>query len=308
MIKDVYNSIKLSIIERTSSPVLGVFITSWLAYNWKTVAFATWGGDIELDQRVDTVEALLSVETGFMFGTTIPEHLYGPFWFTLLFAFLYPVLSPIPYYVWQKSDSIKQSIRSSFESQQLLSVEQSNKLRREIREAESDFNDTIEKYRLQYEDATKSLGEVQDELSDREQLIDNLRSQKKESDKLIEDLQQELAKVRSAADHTPPNNGKSKDVNITIKGRDVISDETGQKVNIDKYRDLKAKAQSAAIESSRLRQRAVEVLNDVAAENSFEQHLKLTAESDQKMKEHQRLQNEAAMLLQAITTAAPAQG
>jgi len=210
MLKDVYNSIKLSIIERTTSPVVGVFASSWLAFNWKVVAYIFWGGDLPLKVRVsEYIEPLLTEQTTFLWWFSIPEHLHGPIWFTFIFSFLYPVASIAPFYVWQKADSWKQYIRNRHEGQQLLSVEQSNKLRREMRSQEQGLNDTIEKYRTERDDAAAEAITLETQLRDLDHnsqvLTKDLEQSKKEHEDDRKSAHQTIAGLHDLLDANKSN-------------------------------------------------------------------------------------------------------
>lgn len=129
MLKDFSDSIKATLYERATSPLFGVFVLSWFAFNWK-IPVIIFVGKGDIFSRLRYVEDNLLIKSDFLF--------FYPLYVTLLILVFYPALAVIPFFWWQFWGNIRNKIRQNIEGKSLLTLEQSNQLRIKIAESEAD--------------------------------------------------------------------------------------------------------------------------------------------------------------------------
>jgi DNA-binding MarR family transcriptional regulator len=127
MITDAQKSIKAILYERVTSPVLGAFSISWALSNWKVWLICL---DPSLGAQ-DKIEAITK-------ATDAWHSIECPLLMTIVLAVIYPFISIGSAYIWEFSKSKLRSIRHSYDSRNLLTLEQSIAIRREINRMEEE--------------------------------------------------------------------------------------------------------------------------------------------------------------------------
>lgn len=130
-VKDFPDSIKAILYDRIVSPLSGTFIFSWLVWNWKLVYFF-----FVFDEGESIKAKIAYISTNF-------NNLWNLIWFPLLStAFLiglYPFISTGAYWLHLWFKNWQNDIKNTREKQQLLTVEQSIKLRLAIQDEQEKF-------------------------------------------------------------------------------------------------------------------------------------------------------------------------
>jgi hypothetical protein len=140
MLTELKKSTNAILFERVTSPLFGTLIISWLICNWKIVYLTIFISESKLEknkidyiienyQNIHTLITFPLIST-FLLLTVIPIISNGAFWMSLI------------YKKW-KTDK-----KNEVEKTQLLSIEQSVELRKEIRDKEIQFEKILEKKTL----------------------------------------------------------------------------------------------------------------------------------------------------------------
>ena len=189
MIKDLSQSIKATLYERISSPFFGIFVLSWLVFNWR-VPYVLILGDGNIYTRLNFVQ----------YHYIANHHLL--FWYPLALSIIvllsYPILALAPFSYWLFFTSLRTKIKQKIEGKALLTIEQSNKLREEL---------------------SRYSREKHEIILDMEKEIDNLSFQNKNLSKDLEKLTSEKQKLSIELDAINKKNEQLEVQNKVLKNK-----------------------------------------------------------------------------------------
>lgn len=151
--KDLINSIKVHLHERSTSPLFGAFALSWIVWNYKFIMVLL--SDLNPLEKIAYIDIFLfpSIQDSFLFGVLFPLTT------AVVFIYAYPIPAKIIFSYWKTKQNELNKERQKIEKQKLLSVEESQKIRQEISQLENkSFQDLEAKNRL-----IKQLEESRDE-------------------------------------------------------------------------------------------------------------------------------------------------
>ncbi|UUW10284.1 hypothetical protein NLG42_05635 [Flavobacterium plurextorum] len=137
MIDEIKKSINSIFEERVSSPFYGTLIISWLIWNWKIVYLTFFVDQDKLDKiKIDFI----------MDNYNDVWHLvYFPLISTFTLITIIPFLTNGAYWLDLKFTTWRVNQKNEIEGKRLLTLEQSIKLRSELRELEESFDKLLEK-------------------------------------------------------------------------------------------------------------------------------------------------------------------
>ncbi|ABZ94628.1 Hypothetical protein LBF_2131 [Leptospira biflexa serovar Patoc strain 'Patoc 1 (Ames)'] len=141
ILDEIKNSINSVIAERSVSPLFGSLLLSWLTWNWKIIYILFGHGNYsDYEDRLEYIEIFHSE----------PSNLYYyPLISTIAVLLIYPILSILAYWLWLKFDILKKKIRNRAERNELLTIEESVKVRMELQKSqEITTNLLVEKERV----------------------------------------------------------------------------------------------------------------------------------------------------------------
>jgi len=135
MIDEIKKSISATLYERTTSPLFGTFLFSWILWNWKIilVLFATNSQELETTKFEYIENNLLNYSSGIIY----------PVASTILILTLYAWLAEKAYQLWLYFDKRKLDLKNEIEKNKLLTLDQSIKLRLEISKKEESFDNLL---------------------------------------------------------------------------------------------------------------------------------------------------------------------
>lgn len=133
MLKELSTSLKAQLYERASSPILGSILVFWLIFNWEAVFYFLLS-----DSAVE--EKLAYIQNNFK---NFDRNVFYPLLYSALFCLLYPVVSCIPFYIWEWTSSHKLRSKSKLSLSEPLSVENSIAIRKELIEKEAKIKNVI---------------------------------------------------------------------------------------------------------------------------------------------------------------------
>lgn len=129
MLRESVKSFSTIVRERVSSPLSGIFVISWLIFNWKGVSFF-------LFENVAMSEKLSTIETVY---TSHWANFFGPITLTICLLLTYPIFSVAAYFVWQHFAVAKRRIYIKVSGEVPLTLEESRALRQELEEKDDEI-------------------------------------------------------------------------------------------------------------------------------------------------------------------------
>lgn len=185
MLDEIRKSINSSLYERTRSPLYGTLIISWSIWNWKLFYYVfTVNSKTPVFTRIDCIQTTITSNWTLYFGPAISTIII-----LVAFEFFanYAYWLHIYYKTWRANKKIKT------EGKQLLTYEQSLKLRGDIRLKEEEYEKLIQEKELQIkvlQDTIKiSNTPENNEIDEKE--ITNQQVQEKKVDMLFKKLKEE---------------------------------------------------------------------------------------------------------------------
>ncbi|MCT7577076.1 hypothetical protein [Aliarcobacter butzleri] len=192
--KDIINSFKAHLYERTSSPLIGTFIFYWIICNYKLIMII-FDGEMKLNEKFDLIKTIYPQEkitlwNGFdiYYQILLGNGLLIPLIITLIYILLLPYASNYIYSLWIKhqNDLKKRS------NEKVLTKKEFGDLQRRFTELELSFDDTFSKKDNEITQLKKILIEKDEYNLKLEKEINLLKDTyviQKEEHKLIEKLE-----------------------------------------------------------------------------------------------------------------------
>lgn len=152
MLKEISNSIRATLYQRVSSPLYGTYIFSWCLYNW-AIFLPLLFGDESFDTRIETFRAALySPESKFIYST-----LLIPMLMTIVILCVQPILQRFLYIYteWNRSEGLKK--RDKFNSETMLTLEQSNELRASVQKVQQFHQEVMKNKNIEIEEYKRQL-------------------------------------------------------------------------------------------------------------------------------------------------------
>ena len=177
MTSEFRKSINSILFERVSSPLYGAFFFSWLVWNWEIIYLTLFISEESIGcTKIQYIQDyLLNIHTIF----TLPAIS------TLILIVIVPFISNGAYWITLKFTQWRKNQKSSIEGKQLLTLERSIEIMKQINQKDREFDELIEK---------KNENEKNQNL-----LIDQLNKQLTEKEKEIKQLNLKLNNPRKYA-------------------------------------------------------------------------------------------------------------
>lgn len=145
--KDIINSFKAHLYERTSSPLLGSFIFYWIICNYKLI-MVIFDDEMKLNEKFDFIKTIYPQEkitlwNGFdiYYQILLGNGLLIPLIITLIYILLLPFASNFIYGLWIKHQNNFKKISN----EKVLTKKEFGDLQRRFTELEVSFDDTFSK-------------------------------------------------------------------------------------------------------------------------------------------------------------------
>lgn len=170
--EEIKKSISAILQERTTSPLFGTFIVSWLLWNWKIPYLSFFVSENKF--KINKIEYIIANYNDTHYLITYP--LIS----TLILLTIIPFLSNGAYWLSINFENWKSKHKNLIESKQLLTVEQSIELREQIFKQEERFsklvqdkNSEIESLKKQIE-SDKTVEKVDEKIDDSNSELEKL--------------------------------------------------------------------------------------------------------------------------------------
>jgi hypothetical protein len=195
--KDLWDSFRLQINERLSSPPLGSFVISWLIWNHRMIAVLFSG--MTIHERFAFIDKTLypNAQTAWVY------HIVGPLGCALAYVFIYPWPAKWINGFWLRRQNELKKQRDEIEGATLLTKEEAEAVRRSanqrIRQTEEEnqrLRDEIENWKKMLSDASQHkepAPKSHDPFASKRQEIDR---QKLESEEIEAELQLREARLK----------------------------------------------------------------------------------------------------------------
>lgn len=138
MTKDIINSIKVHMHERSTSPLFGAFAFSWIGWNYQFIL--TLFSDFKITDKLLFIDNVLypTIWHNIFLGFVIPLIT------AVCFIYFYPKPAKEIFKHWRKKQKEMNEERQKIEDETLLSVEDSRKIRQEINQLENKYHEDLE--------------------------------------------------------------------------------------------------------------------------------------------------------------------
>lgn len=160
--KDIINSFKAHLYERTSSPLIGAFIFYWLIFNYKMLI-------ILFDDKLKSSEKFTNIDTIYQNDLFFDIPLNGviyPIIATLLYLLVFPWISNLIFEGW----TYHQNNLKKIGNKKVLTYKEYGDLQRRFTEVELSFDDTFSK-------KDNEINQLKSLLTEKDELILNLKEQ-----------------------------------------------------------------------------------------------------------------------------------
>ena len=146
-------SLKAQLYERVSSPILGSLTVFWFLFNWEPVAYFSLS-----EAKIE--DKLVYIADNF---SDFDKNIFYPLLYSSIFCVIYPLVSFIPFYIWEQTSSKKVKLKNNLSMSEPLSVEKSIAIRKELLEKEQKIRQVIIDHNNEKEDLKKLLIEIKSE-------------------------------------------------------------------------------------------------------------------------------------------------
>ncbi len=138
MLDDLAKTVKAQLYERASSPLLGAFAISWIAWNYRFVLVLL--SSMPAAEKFTFIDANIfnSYQAIFLRGT-----LY-PLFTTLALIFIYPIPAKFVYEYWRRRQRDLKEIQQRIDDETPLTREEARELRHETLKARLEFEQELE--------------------------------------------------------------------------------------------------------------------------------------------------------------------
>ncbi len=217
MFEDSINAVKAILYERISQPLLYSFCLSWIIINYKF--FIVFFGEANPQLKIELMKLYVFNSTNWYSHWTLKGFIY-PLSGSLFYLFIYlPKIAKPIYSHWLKHVTEIARSKNEIEENQLLTIEESRKIRRQILETEIEFDKVIQDKNALIDDlksqlldnekpqTDKDLSEIKHEIG---RLTENIKSiqnsdlsEKNQLRSKLDDIERNLSIVNQIANETP---------------------------------------------------------------------------------------------------------
>ncbi|RZR46040.1 hypothetical protein D8T57_08850 [Vibrio vulnificus] len=177
MLSDSYNSLKLYLYDKNTSPLFGSLLVSWLAWNYKFILLLL--SNLSYQEKLNMIDLI--------YGSNYEQYvtgIVGPIATALIYIFLFPIPSKFVFeYSLKRQDELNK-IKQDINNNQLISLEKSQSLRKKISELNIEHAKESEENEIKIDFLTEKNSELESEIiSLKKQLFDNTITIEKPIDK-----------------------------------------------------------------------------------------------------------------------------
>lgn len=158
---DLVKSLKAALYDRTSSPLFGSFVLSWLVWNHRFIFLMLDG--MSVLEKFAYVDQILYPN----FWWSILQLFIGPLITGVLFIYVYPGPAQIIFRHWKNQQKKLNDIKVSIDNEKLLTREESKRLRASLAESQIDYENDLKQ-------KSDEIGNFKEALKNSQVLVENL--------------------------------------------------------------------------------------------------------------------------------------
>ncbi|HAS8558309.1 TPA: hypothetical protein I7791_07485 [Vibrio vulnificus] len=167
MLSDSYNSLKLYLYDKNTSPLFGSLLVSWLVWNYKFILLLL--SNLSYQEKLNMIDLI--------YGSNYEQYvtgIIGPIATALIYIFLFPIPSKFVFaYSLKRQDELNK-IKQDINNNQLISLEKSQSLRKKISELSIEHAKESEENESKIDFLTEKNSELESEIiSLKKQLFDS---------------------------------------------------------------------------------------------------------------------------------------
>ncbi|OAE92003.1 hypothetical protein [Flavobacterium psychrophilum] len=216
--EEIKKSISAILYERTTSPLFGTLIFSWLLWNWKIPYLSFFVSEDKLN--INKIDYIIANYNNSDYLITYP--LIS----TFILLTIIPFLSNGAYWLSINFENWKSKHKNLIESKQLLTVEQSIELREQILKQEERFSKLVQDKNLEIQSLKKQI-DIEKTVPKLDETTDNPNSELEKLAERIMNNEVELETFNSLTRAIQNNNRIPNDSNITklislLESHDII--------------------------------------------------------------------------------------
>ena len=133
MVRDIAQSIQLILNDRITSPFAGSFFFSWFVWNWKLLYYL-FLSNIGIPERFDYIDKHF---------INLQHNIVYPFLSAVFLIVVYPLVTTGALRVWLIYRKWQTDLKNRIEGQQLITLEQSIRLRYEFQNQQKVFDEIV---------------------------------------------------------------------------------------------------------------------------------------------------------------------
>ena len=159
MYDDVFKTIKAQLYDRATSPLLGSFILSWIAWNYRFIMLIV--SSMPATEKITYIDNYIfpSYEAMLLRGTLYPLIT------TLLLIFVYPIPARYVFSHWKEQQRKLKQIQQHIDEETPLTKQDARQIRQDILKATLDFEKEIEKKSLEISKLKELITELENQKS-----------------------------------------------------------------------------------------------------------------------------------------------
>lgn len=170
MFDDIVKSFKATMYERATSPLLGSFIIFWIYFNWRAISILLFGSD-------SVVDRIIVIDKNHIDAWV---NLWFPLIYASIFSTIYPYISVVPYTILRHANSFKVNLRNRIEKTTTISVEEFNKLKKDMYERDMEISSLINQKTIREDELNEKIKTHEDVNKD---LIKDYKNEIENNDK-----------------------------------------------------------------------------------------------------------------------------
>ena len=182
MIEDLEKSMKATLYDRLTSPLIGSYITAWCLCNYKV--FLIIFSELTYQDKIAAIDKLFC-------GWQVYCWRYGvPLLWAAFYILIYPVIAKFVFERWQCYIKEKEDIKHKVRSEECLTIEQSQKLKQEIADKSIEFERLTSDKTATIKTLTEEKSFLQEEnkkLQERVRILEERQNASNIREKLIAD-------------------------------------------------------------------------------------------------------------------------
>jgi len=192
MFSEFKKSINSVVSERVSSPFWGAIIISWFIWNWQIIVFLFFTSEDKLPLKEGSNVQYNKVEYILNNYSDQWHIIWAPLLSTIIILAIVPFVANGAYWLFLRFRQWRISQKNKIEMRQVLTIEQSLQLRKEIKEQSNSFHKLIENKDALILSQENNIKQYANEINEKNKLIDQFRNQIESDSQMISEKNQNI--------------------------------------------------------------------------------------------------------------------